>query len=163
MGNRLTTSLVALGITTVFALTGCASPVIVPADDTSVTDPGGSNTTDPGSANPTIESMVDPSWPWPADIPRPDGIFYEFTTKNPLGEGGMWQITFNAPDYDAAKAYVDQVLGAGWETILGSDAVVSDNEAVWSITRDSAFGAIAVKDITAKPVEVDFSFMGSLD
>lgn len=142
------------------ALAGCASPEPAPRDDASA--PIVTTDTAP-AAEPESTTAFHPDWPWPTQVPRPDGVFSEFSAANPLGDGGVWTIEFRASNLDEVQEFVNSLLASGWESMGGDAPMIDGNEAAWSMGHTNAMGSITVTDVSASPVSAEFSFMGTVD
>lgn len=171
--TRVAATVGAIVLATILTVTGCSAPVTVPNEpgttEPGTTDPG---TTDPGQSAPdtpaqpggTGEFMLDPAFPWPADVPRPPGtIVGEFAGKNPLGEGGVRNVEFTA-SHDDVTAYVASLIASGWEAGFGmsDEPMVDDggNNVSWLLTTDSFMGTIATTNGKDAQPFWEFSVLG---
>lgn len=162
---NITLALGSLGLALALTMTGCSAPTVAP-DSTAPAAPGDS-TTDPNAPAPapTQPSMIDPAYPWPSDIPRPSGVFYEFSSKNPLGEGALWQIDFHVSSVAEAQAYVDALVSAGWKGLLGQAEPMVDDDGrsvSWVLNKDAMMGTVTTEDAKASPIVMSFAIMGSI-
>lgn len=164
--SRLTAALSAAALALALVLTGCSAPTITPNNPEAPTTPDGSSDNGNSNANPGGidygESMIDHAWPWPANTPRPNNIVYEFSGKNPLGEGAVRELKFLAT-FDEAQAYVDALVAAGWEPMLGSTEPISDDESgsvSWMVTTDQHMGAITTENKNDPTEPYSFSILG---
>lgn len=162
MTSRLSLPLTVLGLAAALALSGCGGPAV---DAPAAPDaPGQSDASTNGENDPAPqqESMVDPAWPWPGDVPKPSGVFYEFSAKNPLGEGGLWQVDFRASGVAEAQALVDSLLSSGWEGFLGQAEPLEepDGSISWVLSHGDRMGTISSEDTKASPIVFSFVLMG---
>lgn len=160
MQNRLVLGAVGLGIAVSLGLAGCVAPPIMPPTDGPAPNSDVDGMASDTPATPDRQSMVDPAWPWPADTPRPANIVSEFTSGNPLGEGGVWEISFTVSSLEEAQAYIDTLIASGWESFLGSEPLIEDGSAVWSLVKEDRLGAVSIDDLNASPIEVSFGVLG---
>lgn len=156
MTTRHSRPLAALGLTIAIALVGCSAPSTVsPAPD------AGDSIVDQENSTPT-ESILDPAVPWPTEIPRPNNIVYEFSGKNPLGEGAVREIRFLASGVDEVQLYIDSLISAGWESGFGiSEPMMGENgSASWLLTTDQYMGTVSTDDSNDPTVPWSFSIIG---
>lgn len=150
--RRTLVAAVALGL----VLAGCGgSPADPAAADDPVDAPGGNSSYVPQ------DSMIDPAWPWPEMALRPDGIVYEFSAANPLGDGGIWQVDFPVGSLDEAQAFADALEADGWEFAFGqNDGIVEDDSASWVLTHGDLMGTISTSYLKESPIVMSFTIMG---
>ncbi len=152
MNQRLTGAISSLGLAAVLGLAGCSSddpaPQIpqlpsVPGLELPTDLPGGLPSELPGGGT----SMIDPAYPWPDSLPRPEGVQItdEFTGPNVLGEGGTWSLEFTAPNVAYVQQWVNELNAAGIEFMLGNELVLTDGE----------YAVVAMKDTYMVSVDVD--------
>lgn len=104
-----------------------AEPAAEPVADGSGDDVTTGADGDGSGASGSGEFLVDPAWPWPDVLPRPDApIASEFTSANPMGEGGIYSIEFTVASVDEVQAYADELGAAGIEWVL--DGVLAEAE-----------------------------------
>lgn len=166
--SRLTAALSAATLALALVVTGRSAPTITPNSPEAPTTPDGSSTDNGSNSNSNPggidygESMVDPAWPWPDNTPRPGNIVYEFSGKNPLGDGAVRELKFLA-SFDEAQAYVDALVAAGWEPMLGTTEPITDEESgsvSWMVTTDQHMGAITTENKNDPTEPYSFSILG---
>ncbi|MBX3095044.1 MAG: hypothetical protein KF680_10990 [Cryobacterium sp.] len=148
--------LAALGLAIAIVLAGCSAPTTVtPAPDAD------DSVVDQGNGTPT-ESILDPAVPWPTEIPRPSNIVYEFSGKNPLGDGAVREIRFLASGVAEVQAYIDSLISAGWESGFGnSEPMTGDDGSVsWLLTTDQYMGTVSTDNSNDPSVPWSFSILG---
>src|SRR5690606_37180421 len=100
--------------------------------------------------------------PWPADTPRPNNIFGEFSGKNPFGEGAVRSIEFTASMAEA-QAYVDSVVAAGWEHMMGTAEPMVDDagaSASWILVKGGVTGTISTENGNDATPQWTFAMLG---
>lgn len=162
MQKRFIAIIATLGLAGALALTGCAAPGGMAPGDTAPNPADAPSSTDPGNSAPAKESMVDPAWPWPADVLRPAGVTYEFTAKNPLGDGGLWQVDFPVGSLDDAQAFADSLAADGWDFFGGSEGIIEDDSASWVLSRGELMGTLTTENPKGTPIVMSFTLMGLL-
>ncbi|AYF98001.1 hypothetical protein [Protaetiibacter intestinalis] len=146
------------------ALSGCAAPAPTTpevADPPTQSDSTTDETVDTPDA-PTVGGFIDPAWPWPEALPRPDATpTFETSGANPVGEGGVWSITVTVGSIDEAQAYADRLAAAGitWFTPSFADLDQGDDELGLAAKSETYMATLSVAPAT---LEMEFSFVGSL-
>jgi hypothetical protein len=153
-------AIAALGIAAVLGLAGCSSdesgpqlPMLPSLPDLNL--PEGEPSALPGGGT----SVIDPAYPWPASLPRPQGvqIVNEFSGPNVLGEGGTWSLEFTAPSVEYVQEWIHELSEAGVVFMLGGELMRSDNE--YSVAAMSE-GYMASVSVDADTLLTTFSFLG---
>ncbi len=164
MNKRLTLAISSLGLAGMLGLAGCSSddpaPQIpqlpsVPGLELPTDLPGGLPSELPGGGT----SMIDPAYPWPGSLPRPEGVQItdEFTGPNVLGEGGTWSLEFTAPNVAYVQQWVNELNAAGIKFMLGNELVLTDGEYAVVAMTDTYMVSI---DVDADTLLTTFSFIG---
>ena len=113
---------------------------------------------DPGSF------LLDPAWPWPAGLPRPEHtITAEYNGENILGEGGIYTIEFTVPSLGHAQEYADALAAAGITWMIDGtlpDAEPGETE-VSVVAMAGAY--MATLTVDTKSLHTEFSFIGALE
>lgn len=161
MQKRFIALIATFGLAGALALTGCAPGTPPPGPSAPNVDAPAA--VDPGDSGPAKESMVDPAWPWPADVLRPAGVTYEFTAKNPLGEGGIWQVDFHVGSLDEAQAFAHALEADGWEFFLGNEGIIEEDSASWVLSRGDLMGTLSTENPQGSPIVMSFTLMGLLN
>jgi hypothetical protein len=159
---RLTAALGVLSLAVALAVTGCGASADVLADNPANGAADTPTVVGPGTSI-AKESMIDPAWPWPAAVPRPPGVTYEFTAANPIGDGGLWKVDFPVANLDVAQAFANELESAGWSFLGDSAGLIEDGTASWVLSRDGLLGTLATEDANASPIVISFTLMGTLD
>lgn len=166
MHTTITQSATVLGLALALTLTGCSAPLIAPTSPDSPAAPAAptdqGDNGDQSNALPPPSSNVDPAHPWPADTPRPNNIITEFSGGNPFGEGAVRSIEFTASTAEA-HAYVDSVVAAGWEHMMGtSEAIIDDSGASvsWLLSKDGVTATISTENGKDATPEWTFAMLG---
>ena len=130
-------------------------PGPAPAQPADVDDQPG---TDPGAF------MMDPAWPWPVALPRPEQtITAEYNGENILGEGGIYTIEFTVPSLGHAQEYADALAAAGITWMIDGtlpDAEPGETE-VSVVAMAGAY--MATLTVDTKSLHTEFSFIGALE
>jgi len=158
MRRSTTLAIAALGLAAVLGLAGCSSddpqlPVIPDLSDVEL--PEGTPSELPGGGT----AIIDPDYPWPDSLPRPEGvqITNEFTGPNMLGEGGTWSLEFTAPSVEYVQAWVDELIAAGITFMTGDELMRSGNE---YSAAGMAEGYMVTVTVDAETLFTTFSFIG---
>lgn len=156
-------ALSSVGLAIAIALSGCSAP-IAPSDPDAPAAPEAPATDNGVNQNPggLEESIIDPAFPWPSDIPRPNNIVYEFSGKNPLGEGAVREIRFLASGTAEVQGYIDTLLASGWEMGFGTGEPMEgeDGDISWLITKGDLMGTITSDDGNNPSLPWSFSLLG---
>lgn len=159
MKRSTTVAIAALGLAAALGLTGCSSddsnPLSVITNLPDVDLPEGVPSELPGGGT----AIIDPDYPWPDSLPRPEGvqITNEFTGPNMLGEGGTWSLEFTAPSVDYVEEWLDELIAAGIVFMTGDDLMRSDNEYSAAAMGE---GHMVTLTVNHDSLYTTFSFLG---
>lgn len=159
MKRSTTLAIASLGLAAALGLAGCssddpgASPPVTPSQADQELP------TDEPSERSTGEISIDPAYPWPASLPRPEGvqIAYEFSGPNILGEGGTWTLEFTAPSVEYVQEWVNELNAAGINFLLGNELTLIGGEYNASGMSDGYMVSVTVD---AETLLTNFSFIG---
>jgi hypothetical protein len=154
-----TLAIASLGLAAALGLAACSSDDSDSQPEVAPSQADQEQPTDEPSQQATGEISIDPAYPWPASLPRPEGvqITSEFSGPNILGEGGTWTIEFTAPSVEYVQEWVNELNEAGITFMLGNQLMRGDGEYSLAGMTDKYMVSVSVD---AETLVTNFSFIG---